>query len=70
MKLIGVKLREIMEAAGCAKGYASVLRRGVDLPHVSTWRQLATLAGVPVDAPGAETVEPVAEPGRARAVFR
>ena len=47
-RLVGVKLREIMEAAGCSKGYASVLRRGDYLPHVSTWRQLARLAGVPL----------------------
>jgi hypothetical protein len=42
-----------MEAAACSKGYASVLRRGDYLPHVSTWRQLAALVGVEVDPPRA-----------------
>ncbi len=48
-RLAGVKLREIVEAAGFSKGYASVVRRGDYVPHVSTWRALATLAGVSVD---------------------
>jgi hypothetical protein len=42
--LANLKLREIQEAAGCSKSYASVIRSGKYLPHVSTWRALAALA--------------------------
>jgi hypothetical protein len=33
-KLAGVKLSEIVEAAGCSKAYASDIRRGKWTPHV------------------------------------
>jgi len=39
----GVKLAEIVEAIGCSKGYASVIRAGKQTPHVSTWQALASL---------------------------
>jgi CRISPR-associated endonuclease Cas1 len=45
-RLAVVPLKEIMEAAGCSKGYASDLRRGKYLAHVSTWSGLAQLADV------------------------
>ncbi len=47
-RLATVKLAEIMAAAGCSKGYASVIRKGTYVPHVSTWSALAELAGVAV----------------------
>ncbi len=37
-KLAGVKVKVIMEAAGCPKSYASVIRCGRYVPHVSTWK--------------------------------
>jgi CRISPR-associated endonuclease Cas1 len=45
-RLAGVKLAEIMSAAGCSKGYASVIRKGTYVPHASTWLALAELVGV------------------------
>ena len=45
-RLATVKLSQIMEAAGCSKGFASVVRMGKSTPHVSTWRALAQLVGV------------------------
>jgi len=42
-KLAGVKLSEIVEAAGCSKAYASDIRRGKWTPHVSTWGALGAL---------------------------
>ncbi len=45
-RLTGVKLAAIMEAAGCSKGFASVVRMGKSTPHVSTWKQLAALVQV------------------------
>jgi hypothetical protein len=41
--LASVKLKDIMEAAGISKGFASVVRRGVYEPHVSTWGALERL---------------------------
>jgi hypothetical protein len=38
--LANIKLKELQEAVGCSKGYASVIRAGKYLPHVSTWRAL------------------------------
>jgi DNA-binding transcriptional regulator GbsR (MarR family) len=42
--LAGVKLSEIVEATGMSKGYASVVRRGLQTLHVSLWPALAELA--------------------------
>jgi hypothetical protein len=39
------KLAEIMAVIGCSKGSASDIRRGVWVPHVSTWAALDVLAG-------------------------
>jgi CRISPR-associated endonuclease Cas1 len=39
-----VKLAEIVEAIGCSKGYASVIRSGKQTPHVSTWAALGEMA--------------------------
>jgi hypothetical protein len=47
-RLAGVKLSEIVEAAGCSKASASDIRRGKWTPHVSTWAALAGLARVEV----------------------
>ncbi|MHB1774995.1 MAG: CRISPR-associated endonuclease Cas1 [Acidimicrobiales bacterium] len=47
-RLAGVKLAQIMEAAGCSKGFASVIRSGKSTPHVSTWPALAKLVDVPI----------------------
>jgi hypothetical protein len=41
--LAGVKLVQIVEAIGCSKGYASVIRSGKQTPHVSTWSALGEL---------------------------
>lgn len=45
-RLAEVKLAEIMAATGCSKGYASTIRKGTYVPHISTWPALAKLAGV------------------------
>ncbi len=45
-KLSTVKLAEIVNAIGCSKASASDIRRGKWAPHVSTWAELAKLAGV------------------------
>ncbi len=45
-QLANHKLAEIMAAAGCSKGYASTIRKGTYVPHVSTWLALAELTGV------------------------
>jgi len=45
--LAGVKLAEIVEAIGCSKGYASVIRAGKQTPHVSTWQALKGLGAGP-----------------------
>lgn len=45
-KLQGVLLREIVEATGCSKAYATDIRRGKWTPHVWTWQALGELAGV------------------------
>ena len=42
------KLSEIMVTASCSKAYASTIRKGTYVPHVSTWPALAELAGVVV----------------------
>ena len=42
------RLAEIMAAAGCSKGYASTIRKGTYVPHVSAWPALAELAGVEI----------------------
>jgi hypothetical protein len=42
--LQGVKLADIMAAAGISKGYASNVRAGKYTPHVSTWTRLRELA--------------------------
>ena len=47
-KLATVKLREIVEATGLSKGYASTIRAGKFTPHVSTWSALGELVGVEV----------------------
>ncbi len=47
-QLANHKLVEIMAAAGCSKGYASTIRKGTYVPHVSTWSALAKLVGVEV----------------------
>jgi len=39
--LRGVKLVDIMEAARCSKSFASQIRAGKFMPHVSTWEALA-----------------------------
>ena len=44
-RLAGVKLAEIMEAAGVSKAYASTIRSGKFTPHVSTWGALGSLGG-------------------------
>ena len=44
--LAGHRLSEITAAANCSKGYASTIRKGTYVPHVSTWTALAELAGV------------------------
>jgi CRISPR-associated endonuclease Cas1 len=44
-KLGTVKLADIMEAAGVSKSYASTIRAGKFIPHVSTWGALGILAG-------------------------
>jgi hypothetical protein len=41
-----VKIAGIMEAAGISKGYASNVRAGKYIPHVSTWPALARLVGL------------------------
>jgi hypothetical protein len=43
-RLQGVKLSEIMAAAGISKGYASNVRAGKFTPHLSTWAALAKLS--------------------------
>jgi hypothetical protein len=55
--LAGVRLSEIMEAAGCCKASASDYRRGKRTPHVSTWPALGAIGDVVVDsaAQGADT---------------
>jgi hypothetical protein len=40
-RLAGVKLSEIVAAAGCSKASASDIKRGKWTPHVSTWGALA-----------------------------
>ncbi len=45
-RLSAVKLSEIIAAAGCSKAYASDIRRGKWMPHVSTWVALSELVGV------------------------
>jgi hypothetical protein len=47
-QLTNHKLAEIMTAVGCSKGYASTIRKGTYVPHVSTWPALATLVGVEI----------------------
>ncbi len=44
-RLAGVKLADIMVAAGVSKSYASTIRAGRFTPHVSTWEALARLSG-------------------------
>ncbi len=44
-RLAGVRLAQIMAAAGCSKASASDIRRGKRTPHVSTWASLGELAG-------------------------
>jgi hypothetical protein len=44
-RLASHKLSELMEC-GISKGYASYIRSGKYVPHVSTWPALARLAGV------------------------
>jgi hypothetical protein len=44
-RLAGHKLSELMEC-GISKGYASYIRAGKFVPHVSTWPALARLTGV------------------------
>ena len=41
-----MKLADIAAAAGISKGYASNVRAGRFVPHVSTWGPLAKLVGV------------------------
>jgi hypothetical protein len=41
--LQGVRLSEIMEAAGMSKAFASQVRAGTYTPHVSTWEVLGAL---------------------------
>ena len=41
--LAGVKLVDIMAATGWSKSFASRVRAGGSVPHVSTWRALANL---------------------------
>jgi hypothetical protein len=48
-RLAEVELAVIMEAAGCSKGFASVVRMGKSTPHVSTWPALGELVGAKVD---------------------
>jgi hypothetical protein len=43
-KLRDVKLADIAKAANCSKAYASDVRAGKYIPHVSTWASLAELA--------------------------
>jgi hypothetical protein len=43
-----VKPREIVEATGLPKGYASTIRAGKFAPHVSAWSALGELVGVEV----------------------
>jgi hypothetical protein len=45
-RLQGVKLTDIAQAAGISKGFASNVRAGKYVPHVSTWAALAALVGV------------------------
>ena len=45
-RLQTMRLVEIMRAAECSKSYASSIRTGRHVPHVSTWRPLAELVGV------------------------
>ena len=45
-RLQGVRLSEIMAAAGMSKPFASAVRRGRYTPHVSTWAALAELVGI------------------------
>lgn len=54
-KLASVPLKAIVEAIGCSKASGSDIRRGKRSPHVSTWRALAELAGVPVLSRGRRT---------------
>jgi hypothetical protein len=54
-RLAGVKLSEIVEAAGCSKAYASDIRRGKWTLHVSTWRALDALVHVAVTPVGGDT---------------
>ena len=49
-RLAGVKLSEIVEAAGCSKAYASDIRRGKWTPHVSTWAALSLVIRAGEDA--------------------
>jgi hypothetical protein len=48
--LAGVRLSEIMEAAGCCKASASDYRRGKRTPHVSTWPALGAIVNAKVDS--------------------
>ena len=57
-RLGGPNLAESMEAAGCAKSYASDVRRGKWTPHVSTRAALIALAKI--EAPGGLAVAPEA----------
>ena len=41
--LAGVKLSEIVEAIGYSKSYASAIRAGKQIPHVSAWGALKDL---------------------------
>ena len=42
--LAGVKLATIVDAIGCSKSFASTIRAGRQIPHVSTWGALAQIA--------------------------
>jgi hypothetical protein len=50
-RLRTVRLSEIVEATGMSKAFASQVRAGKFTPHVSTWRALAGLAGIEIEAP-------------------
>jgi hypothetical protein len=39
-----VKLSDIVDATGMSKGHPSVVRRGLQTPHVSMWPALQRLA--------------------------
>jgi len=38
-----MRLSEIMEAAGISKAFASQVRAGIYMPHISTWESLRAL---------------------------